>query len=87
MFKLPYPSAMEIQLTISEAILSYSAMSEADELDLGADDQDLSSTSTITRLTSSDDTESTDEATARTDQLEAIRKEMNLRERLVKMLK
>ena len=34
MFKLPYPGAMEIQQTISDAILSYSIMSEADQLDL-----------------------------------------------------
>ena len=40
-FKLPYPSTIKTQPTISEAIFSYSVMSEADELDLGADEQDL----------------------------------------------
>ena len=78
---------METQLSISEANLSYSVMSEADELDLGADDQDLLTISTITRLSTSDGTEATDEATARTDQLKVIRKAMNLRNRLVKMHK
>ena len=52
---------MEIQQTISEAILNYSVMSEADELDLEADDQDRLSTSAITRLSTSDNTETTDE--------------------------
>ena len=54
-FKLPYPGAVEIQQTISEAILSYSVMSEAEQLELEAEDQDRSSTSAISRLSTSDD--------------------------------
>ena len=38
-FKLPYTSVMEIQQSISEAILSYSIMSEAEQLDLDSEDQ------------------------------------------------
>ena len=46
-YKLPYPGAMKVQQTISEAILSYSIMSKADQLDLEAEDQNRSSTSDI----------------------------------------
>ena len=59
-FKLPYPSAMEIQLTITEAIMSYSVMINADELDLEVGDQELVPTSGISRLSSSDETDTSD---------------------------
>ena len=62
-------------------------MSNADELDLEAGDQELVPISGIARLSSSDETETSEETTARTDQLEGIRKAMNLRNRLVKMHK
>ena len=39
-FKLPYPSVMEIKLSITEAIMSNSVMSNVDELDLEAGDQE-----------------------------------------------
>ena len=86
-FKLPYPSAMEIQLSITEAIMSYSVMSNADELDLEVGDQETSPTSAMSRLSSSDENETNEETEALTDQLESIRKAMNLRNRLVKMHK
>ena len=53
-------------------------MSEADELDLEADAQDRSSASAITRLSTS--TETTDESTSRTNQIEVIRKAMTMRQ-------
>ena len=80
-FRLLYPSAMEIQLSVTEAIMSYSVMSNADELDLEAGDQDLAPTSAISRLSNSDDTETAEETTAITNQQEEIRN------RLVKMHK
>ena len=60
-------------------------MSNADELDLEAGDQDVLPTSAISRLSNSDENETTEETTAITDQLEGTRKAINLRNRLVKM--
>ena len=60
-------------------------MSEADQLDLEAEDQDRSTTSAISRLSTSDDSETIEETTTRTDKLEDIRKAVSLRNRLVKM--
>ena len=85
MFKLPYSGAMEIQQTISEAILNYSIMSKTDQLDLKTEDQDRSLTSAISRLSTFDDSESIEETKARTDKFEEIRIAVSLRNRLVKM--
>ena len=76
---------MELQLSITEAIMSYSVMSNAEELDLELGDQDVLPTSTILRLSNSDEHETTEETTAITNLLEGIRKAMNLRNKLIKM--
>ena len=63
-------------------------MSEAEQLDLDAEDQDQSATSTISRLSTSDDSETIiEETVTRTVQLENIRKEVSQWNRLVKMHK
>ena len=61
-------------------------MSEAEQLDLEAEDQDRLSISAISRLSTSDDTETLEETATRTDQLEQIRKAVSLRNRLVKCI-
>ena len=62
-------------------------MSEADQLDLESEDQDNPSTLAISRLTTSDDTETGEEITTRINKLEEIRKAVVLRNRLMKMHK
>ena len=60
-------------------------MSEADQLDLEAEDQDRSSTSAISRLSASDDSETMEEIATRTDELKQVREAVSLRNRSVKM--
>ena len=85
-FNLPYPDAVEnAPLTISETILDYSTMSDADRLELATEEQEQSATSAISRLTTSDASESREVTAARNAQLDHIRKALSLRNKLVKM--
>ena len=67
--------------------MSYSIFSEADLLALESEDQNDAPTLAMSRLTTSDDTETREEITTRINKLEEIRKAVNLRNRLIKMHK
>ena len=87
-FQLPYPNVMEKQgETISETILHYNVMSEADQLTLDAEDDEEEANAAIVRLSTNTDNETEEQTNARQEKLAEVQKALRVKNKVIKMHK